>query len=133
MENSTKQVIRISLDEFIFIDLNLQLIFEVHKSLNYEGTELIVNQIYSMQIPNESLLGMEGNTLEPNVLMTNIGQFLSNLSGQSLNPIRIEMIGNALFTFRFLDHYIYINKTPREVLEELLSIPDQLNPNYFFS
>ena len=117
MMDMSKEVIRINLDEFIYINHNLQLIFEIKKSDEFEGIEVIVNKIYSMEIQDEM-------TSSRVVLMTNEGQYMNNFNAQSLIPIRLEVLGNAIYTFRFLDRFLFNGKSSRDVLEELLLIPD---------
>lgn len=142
-ENASKQVIRIGLDDFIYINLTLQMIFEIHRSIEYDGIEVIVNQIYSMSFASIENVNEQGCNLElkdkplnsfpwknktrikEEIFTTNIGKFLNSLNAQSLIPLRVETIGSATFTFRFLDRFLFSGRnSSREVLEELLSLTD---------
>ena len=113
----SKEVIRVGLDEYMYINHNLQLIFEIKKSSEFEGIEVIVNKIYSMETQDD----MNSSRI---IFMTNEGQYINKFNAQSLIPIRLEVIGNAIYTFKFLDRFIFNGKNSRDVLEELLTIPD---------
>lgn len=113
----SKEVIRINLDEFIYINHNLQLIFEIKKSIEFEGIEVLVNKIYSMEIHDE----MNSSRA---MFMTNEGQYMNSFNAQPLIPIRMEAIGNAVYSFRLLDRFLFIGRSSRDVLEELLTISD---------
>lgn len=113
----SKEVIRNGLDEFIYINHVLQLIFEIKKSIEFEGIEVLVNKIYSMEIHDE----MNSSRA---MFMTNEGQYMNSFNAQPLIPIRMEAIGNTVYTFRLLDRFLFIGRSSREVLEELLTISD---------
>lgn len=113
----SKEVIRNGLDEFIYINHNLQLIFEIKKSNEFEGIEVLVNKIYSMEIHDE----MNSSRA---IFMTNEGQYMNSFNAQPLIPIQMEAIGNAVYSFRLLDRFLFIGRSSREVLEELLTISD---------